>query len=173
MITQSRLKEVLDYDHLTGIFTWVQSRRGVKKGSIAGTRKDGYIHIKIDNKTYYAHRLAWLHYYGYFPENFLDHKDRIRNHNWIKNLREASSQCNLRNTGNYLSNTSGVKGVCFDKGKQKLAAAIRLNSKRYHLGYFTDLTEAVAHRLSAEQCLNWSNCDSSSPAYQHMQKYLS
>ena len=42
----------------------------------------------------------------------------------------------------------------------------------YHLGIFTDFTEAVAHRLSSEQCLNWSNCDSFSPAFKHIQNYL-
>lgn len=32
--------------------------------------------------------------------------------------------------------------------------------------------EAVCHRLAAEQCVNWPGCDSSSPAYQYVQKML-
>jgi len=173
MITQSKLKDLLHYDPLTGIFLWVQARQRINVGDVAGsTRKDGYIQISIDNKLYLAHRLAWLYTYGYLPENFLDHKDRIRHHNWIKNLREASQQCNLRNTGNRKNNKSGVKGICFYNPNQKWQAQIKVNGKNSHLGHFTDFTEAVAHRLAAEQCLNWSTCDSSSPAYQYIQKYL-
>jgi len=168
-----RLKELLSYDHLTGIFLWkVSVNSRAQKGDVAGSDNEGYIHIRIDNKDYFAHRLAWLYEYGYFPENFLDHKDRIRHHNWIKNLREASQQCNLRNTGNRKNNKSGVKGICFYNPNQKWQAQIKVNGKNSHLGRFTDFTEAVAHRLAAEQCLNWSTCDSSSPAYQYIQKYL-
>jgi len=168
-----RLKELLNYDPETGIFVWkFSTNKRIKVGDVAGTDSRGYIRIMIDNKKYLAHRLAWLHYYGYFPEHGLDHKDRIRHHNWIKNLREASQQCNLRNTGNRGDNTSSVKGVFFDKARQKWRALIYLDSGGYHLGSFTDFTEAVAHRLAAEQCLNWSTCDSYSPAFQYMQKYI-
>ena len=174
MITQSRLKELLHYNPDTGIFIRKVSRQGIRADGVAGyTRKDGYIQIKIDNKNYFAQRLAWLDYYGYLPENELDHIDRIRHHNWIDNLREVSRQCNLRNTGNISTNTSGVKGISFHKNAHKWAASIKVNGKVNHLGYSTEFTEAVAHRLAAEQCLNWSTCDSSSPAYQYMQKYLS
>jgi len=172
MLTQSKLKELLDYDPETGLFTWKVSRQGVKKGSVAGSDShDGYIKIKIDGKDYYAHRLAWLYEYGYFPENGLDHEDRIKHHNWIKNLREVSNQCNMRNTGNPSTNTSGVKGIYFANKAQKWRARMKLNGKNSHFGYFEDFTEAVAHRLAAEQCLDWSNCDSSSPAYKYIQNY--
>ena len=175
MITQKRLKELLDYGPETGIFLWkVSTCNRIKVGDIAGTvNGKGYIQIKIDNKIYYAHRLAWLFVYGYFPEHGLDHEDRDKSNNRIDNLREASNQCNLRNTGNRSNNTSGVKGISFHKADQKWYAQICLDSGTYHLGLFTDYTEAVATRVAAEQCLNWSNCDSSSPAYRHMQKYLS
>ena len=175
MLTRSRLKDLLDYDPDTGIFLWkVSTAQRIKVGDVAGcVSKKGYIHIKIDNKSYRAHRLAWLDYYGYFPERGLDHKDRTRHHNWIDNLREVGQQCNVRNTGLRSDNTSGVKGTYFYKPTQKWSAHIKENGKKYNLGYFTDFTEAVAHRLAAEQCLNWGTCDSSSPAYQYIQKYLS
>ena len=41
-----------------------------------------------------------------------------------------------------------------------------------YYGTFLDLTEAVAHRLAAEQSMNWAGCESSSSAYLYMQKYL-
>ena len=169
-----RLKELLNYDPETGIFLWkVAAGRRVKAGDVAGTvNGKGYIHITIGCKIYQAHRLAWLDYYGYFPEHGLDHEDRDKSNNRIDNLREASNQCNIRNTGNRKNNTSGVKGIYFNKAAQKWSAKINLDSGGYHLGYSTDFTEAVATRLAAEQCLNWSNCDSSSPAFKYMTQYL-
>lgn len=41
-----------------------------------------------------------------------------------------------------------------------------------YLSIFDDFTEAVAHRLAAEQCLDWDGCDSTSPAYLYMKEYL-
>ena len=173
-LTQSRLKKLLDYDPETGIFLWkISVGSNVQRGDDAGyTREDGYIQIRTGGKHYLAHRLAWLHYYGYFPENDLDHIDRIRIHNWIKNLRETTRQCNIRNTGNFSHNTSGVKGVSFAKCDQKWRSRIRIGDKNHHLGLFEDFTESVAHRLTAEQCESWENCDSLSPAFKFMQKYI-
>lgn len=174
MLTQKKLKQKLAYSPESGAFVWsVKPNQTTGKGDIAGgCDDDGYIVIGLNYKVYKAHRLAWLYCYGYMPEYDIDHIDRNPSNNRIKNLREVSQQCNRRNTGNPENNTSGVKGVCFHKSRQKWRPKIASFGKEYHLGYYSDFTEAVAHRLAAEQALNWSNCDSSSPAYKHMQKYL-
>ena len=165
-LTQKRLKELLDYDPKTGDFIWkVRTTNSIEIGDIAGSFSHGYIQIGIYGVLYLAHRIAWLYEYGYFPENGLDHKDRIRHHNWIDNLREASQQCNLRNTGNRKNNTSGVKGVCWDKDRNKWVARIVVNGKQSNLGGYKDFNNAVCARLAAEQCLGWSVCDSSSSAF--------
>jgi len=44
----------------------------------------------------------------------------------------------------------------------------RINRKTKYLGRFSDFIEAVAHRLAAEQCLNWGNCDCASSSYRFM-----
>ena len=174
MITQDELKELLHYDEKTGIFTWLKDvNKNIRKGCLAGTKHSaGYVQITIARKLYLAHRLAWLFKYGYFPEHGLDHRDRNKEHNWITNLREASRSCNTRNTGNFSNNTSGVKGISFHKVNNKWISGIATNNKNKYICSNTDLTEAVAHRLAAEQCLNWEGCDSCSPAFQYMQKYL-
>lgn len=99
---------------------------------------------------YYAHRLAWFYYYGYWPENKIDHRDQIKHHNWILNLREASDQCNQRNTGNRKDNKSGVKGVTWSNANNKWKVEIRINNKGKFLGYFVNFVEAVCTRLAAE-----------------------
>lgn len=77
IITQQFIKELLNYDPDTGIFTWVKSKGTAKKGSLVGSvcnqRGKCYNTIMINGKSYYAHRLAWLYVYGMFPEEDTDH----------------------------------------------------------------------------------------------------
>jgi len=168
-ITHKELLSQLMFNPWTGLFYWKIAKRGIQIYSIAGTLKDGYIQIRIKNVCYYAHRLAWLYVYGYFPENDIDHEDQIKHHNWILNLRESSKQCNSINTGNSKANKSGVKGVSkYNKEENKWRTQICVNQKVIHLGIFIDFDEAVCTRLAAEQCLNWSNYNGNSPAYQYV-----
>jgi hypothetical protein len=52
------------------------------------------------------------------------------------------------------TNTVGVSGVCFNKGKGKWEASVCYDSKRTHLGSFLDKFEAICARKSAEnRCL--------------------
>lgn len=172
-LTIERLKEVLHYDPLTGIFIWIVARKKIRVGDVAGcTNSDGYRQIGIDGKLYYAHRLAWLYEKGYFPEHGLDHRDRVPGHDWISNLREASQQCNLINIGNPKDNTSGIKGVRFNKRDKKWVARIVVNQKQFHLGSYKLFDNAVCARLAVEQCLGWSICNSSSPAYEYVKKNI-
>ena len=170
MLAQKKLKQILNYDPLTGVFIWIVTPTiCVKVGSVAGCLdKKGYIDIGISGKIYKAHRLAWLYVYGYFPEYEIDHIDRNKSNNRINNLRHASHQCNQRNVGLQQNNTSGIKGVSWHKQRDKWRAEIKVNYKNYHLGLFTDFTEAVCTRLAAEQCLNWPSCDSNTSANQYV-----
>ncbi|MGE1723358.1 HNH endonuclease signature motif containing protein [Enterobacter hormaechei] len=92
MITQARLKECLDYDPLTGSFTWIKSTAYcIKPGMPADSLTcNGYIGIKLDGKNYLAHRLAWLYMFGEFPPGHLDHINCVRTDNRIANLRPAT-----------------------------------------------------------------------------------
>lgn len=173
MITQERLKELIHYDPDTGIFSWLVVRQGTSGvGSVAGSKSHGYLAIGIDGKNHSAHRLAWMYVHGYFPEHGLDHIDRVRDNNSIANLREVTQTCNMRNTGNTSANTSGVKGVHWEKTTGKWRARICVNGKLINLGRHTTFIEAACHRLSAEQAENWSGCDSSSPAYKYVMKNI-
>lgn len=174
MITYKKLKELLHYDPETGVFQRKVATSNVKIGDIAGTKTSkGYIRIMIDGKSYMAHRLAWFYYHGYMPEHGIDHIDRDPSNNRIENLREVGRQCNMRNTGNHKSNTSGVKGVVWFKQTNKWRAQIKVNRKPKHLGLYEDFADAVCARHTAEVCLNWHGCDSSSPAYKWVKENIS
>jgi len=167
MLTQERLKELLDYNPETGIFVWkIGSTNGMRvKGTKAGhIKKNGYVEIRVGYKNYSAHRLAFLYMEGYLPEGQVDHEDRIKDHNWWNNLREASPQCQTRNTGLNSLNTSGVKGVNWNSCRKKWYVQIKLNGKQKFLGSFSDFNEAAAHRFAIEQCIGWVNCDINSSA---------
>jgi len=173
-LTQKRLKEVLSYNPKTGIFIWINTKaHRLNNGDVAGYKEpDGYIQIRVYGVLQKAHRLAWLYVYGYLPENDLDHIDRVPYHNWIDNLREVSASCNMRNCGNRKNNTSGIKGVSFDKRKNKWASYLMVNYVKKNLGTYISFDNAVCARLAGEQACNWSGCDSSSPAYQYVQKMI-
>jgi len=168
-LTYDRLRELLTYNPKTGKFFRRTSRGRARAGAeCGGTLSERYVRIGIDGKLYSAHRLAWLYVHGYLPENGLDHIDRDPSNNRIENLREVSPSCNKRNCGNPRTNTSGVKGVGWDKRLGKWFVHIMVDRRMFNLGRYSDFDDAVCARLAAEQCLGWDGCDSSSPAYKYI-----
>ena len=166
-LTQKDVQHIWNYDPNTGIFTWKNpSGKRVKPNQQASTvMKDGYVMLVYKNVHYLAHRIAFLYMVGYCPENQIDHRDRKRNNNKWKNLRELTPTCNIRNSGMCIDNTSGVKGVYWSKKMKKWTSAIGVKKSLKHLGCFDSFQEAVYHRLAAEQCLNWNFCIEDSSAF--------
>jgi hypothetical protein len=140
MITQQELKELLHYNPETGIFTWkVSPARQVFSGDIAGTkRKDGYIQIKVKNKLILSHRLAWIYMYGYLPK-YIDHINGQRDDNRIINIREVSNQQNSLNSKISKNNTSGIKGVYWDKSRNKWTVRLSIDGKCKFFKRFDDI----------------------------------
>jgi len=169
-LTQKKIKELFDYKD--GSLIRTAPARRTQVGHISGSNSNGYLVTKICGKTYPNHHLVWLWHMGYLPENQIDHIDRNRSNNRIENLREVSQSCNMRNCGNSIKNRSGVKGVCWDNQAGKWKASIRGNNREINLGVFADKVNAIAARLSAEQCLGYDSCDSNSPAAIYMAKYI-
>lgn len=168
-LTQKQLKELLHYDPDTGIFTWAISRRGFKKGKVAGNINSiGYRRIYINKKSYLAHRLAWLYMEGYFPEYCIDHINRIRNDNRFINLRHVSIQCNIINSKISKTNTSGITGICWRKLHNIWLVRINANNKRMYLGSYENFDDAVRARWNGEVKYNFANCNTTSSAYLYL-----
>jgi len=150
ILTQEFLKELLNYDPETGIFTWLVDRHSFKsKGKIAGNiDARGYIGIKVANKRKYGHRLAWFYVHGVWPEE-MDHINHIKTDNRIINLRTVSHKENCRNRTLGKNNKSGFIGVSWDNRSGQWASQISVNGKDKHLGYFNDIKDAVAARGEA------------------------
>ncbi len=145
------IKQKLNYDPNTGVFTWRTSNRQVKRGSRAGSpTSDGYRAIRLKGKLYFEHRLAHLWVNEYETENFIDHKNGNRTDNRIENLREVSPRCNTQNTAKRASKTtSKYKGVVFNG--EKWIAYIEIAGKRKYLGRFDSEFDAACARLKAER----------------------
>ena len=144
-----RLRQLLDYNKDTGVFRWKVSRR-VRAGTIAGVIDaiDGYRRIKVDGKSYKAHRLAFLYVTGAFPPDQVDHVNMIRDDNRWRNLRAASRSENLRNCGPRKSNKCGYK-VVSAHGNGKWQADICVNQRSIYLGVFNTPEEAHAAYVQA------------------------
>ena len=151
-ITAEKLRELLHYDHETGIFTWkVRTPNQINIGDVAGCPTgNGYLRIKVQSRPYKAHRLAWLYMYGTWPEDQIDHINRIRTDNRIANLRAVTSKQNQQNAGKRSDNTSGHPGVCWNKQHSKWVANIRHNQKLIHLGCYSTIEEALSARKAGE-----------------------
>lgn len=146
MLTIDRLKEVLDYDPVTGIFIW-KKRISIRivVGRIAGfLDKDGYIQIGLDGGTYKAHRLAWFWTHGIWPDTDIDHKNRIVGDNRIVNLRLATRSQNNANRKRTEKNTSGFKGAYWNKKEKYWQSYIQKDNKHYYLGSFETVEDAHA-----------------------------
>jgi hypothetical protein len=136
----------LSYDPATGHFMWRQRRGGrAVAGAEAGSINNrGYRWICIDGCLYLAHRLAWLYVYGVWPSAEIDHIDGDPANNRLANLREATRAENGRNLRRRADNTSGAKGVCFEKSVGRWRASINVNGSQRHLGYFNTVKDATA-----------------------------
>lgn len=143
--TQERLREVLEYNPETGVFTWIKSLGNrTKMGEVAGSAKGGnYGRIQIDGVRYLSHRLAWLYVFGYYPETLIDHINNDFSDNRISNLRLASASDNSKNCRVREKSKTGVKGVTESKScPGKYEARLGFNGVSYYLGVYNSIEEA-------------------------------
>lgn len=150
-----RIRHYIKYYPKTGNLIWLMYRQKSRIGTTAGSINGrGYtiIRFKYKNKIYncYGHHIAWYLYYGEWPPREVDHKNRIRSNNKIKNLRLATRNQAQRNRGIMKNNTTGIIGVTWHKRAKKYIVNIKLKNKRVHLGYFISFTKAINVRKQAE-----------------------
>lgn len=155
-INQHILKNLLTYYPLTGLFYWNITRGGkALAGSKAGSPDScGYIRIRINGTEYSAHRLAWMYIHGTFPSCEIDHINGICDDNRLENLRECNRNGNVHNQRISKANTSGIKGVSWNKANSKWHASIKINRKTVYLGQFINIEEAAQAVKSARCCLH-------------------
>lgn len=119
------------------------SNRAVKD-TLAGTQKqNGYREIQYKKKRYYVHRVIYTIFYEDIPPNcIIDHIDQDPSNNDPTNLRCIPQSLNLHNTTKRSTNTSGYKGISWDKKQNKWVAALSYRGIRIYRKYFDNILEA-------------------------------
>jgi len=161
MITQDELKKIVNYNPLTGIFTWLVSRGAAKAGTRAGSicgrhrlnRKgcrytQRTLYRRIGGKGMLEHKLAFLYMTGEIPKA-IDHINHDGTDNRWCNLRAANHEINGKNQPLYRTNKFGLPGVAIVRGKYQVYI-----QKKY-LYYGDDFFEACCRRKSAENKNNY------------------
>lgn len=130
-VRRDRVLELYAYDSETGVFTHRFNKGGTARaGSVAGaTERSGHLKLKVDQKRYKAHRLAWLIVHGRWPNGLIDHINRDPGDNRICNLRETDVSGNMHNRTINANNTSGAKGVHYCKRDKRWIVQVRCNNK--------------------------------------------
>ena len=122
-----------------------------------GTHTQGYKQINLCKKgkvkMFKVHRLVGKAFLENPDEKpMIDHIDENKSNNNVKNIRWATSSDNGCNQGKRMNNTSGYKGVSFNKPSNKYLARININGKLKHLGLFETAEEAsVAYEAKAKE----------------------
>jgi hypothetical protein len=131
------------FKYKDGHLYWkIRNSNRIKIGDKAGTvAKRGNININISKRLYKAHRIIFFMHHKYLPP-IIDHIDGNSLNNRIENLRPATELQNHHNVGVLKRNKSGVKGVCWDKSRNKWFARLNFNYKSHHAGYFDKIEEA-------------------------------
>lgn len=156
-LTAERLRELLRYEPETGEFHWRGGGGRPRKKTTAGCPdKDGYVRIKVDQRLYAAHRLAWLYVHGKWPDYTIDHMNCIRNDNMIANLRDIPREANMQNlqSAGAANKSSGLLGVSWHKGSKDWRANIKVSGKKLSLGRFNSAESAHAAYLKAKAQLH-------------------
>ena len=141
--SQARLKELLDYDPLTGGLVWKSGRGGQEAGTPAGNRLPGrnkYLQVGIDYQRCLVHRIIWVWMTGEDPgEMEIDHIDRNPLNNRWHNLRLASVSQNRTNVS--VRNKTGLPKGVFPNGSGYMARIVK-DRKKHYLGQFKNPDEA-------------------------------
>lgn len=157
-ITAERLREVVNYNQLTGVFTWTKNTYWKHHvGLEAGTTKpNGYRYLQIDRAGFLAHRMAWLYVFGKMPQHCIDHINGNKADNRIANLRDVTP---LKNSQNRFKanadNKLGVLGVRLTKNGYR--SQIRHQGKVRFLGHFKNVETAYLAYLTAKRKFHEGN----------------
>lgn len=152
MISHEELKAMFAYDAETGILSRRTYRcgRAVIGAQVGWKDAKGYLRVRIGDRTYAVHRLAWFYVTGEWPKNQIDHHDLDKANNRFLNLRDATNAQNKCNQNVRADSETGIKGVSQDKRTGRYRAYIGIDGKRRSLGFFASKEEAAEARRTGQ-----------------------
>ena len=115
------------------------------------------VSITHNNKKYNikCSRVILLLHNGYLTKNKeVDHKDGNSLNNKVNNLRESTLAQNKHNRKISKNNTSGHKGVYWNKASGKWMVRINANGKSYYFGTYVNKEDAIKVAIAARKKLH-------------------
>jgi len=157
-LNQEYLADCFEYDQSSGVLTWklrprehfatpqCYARQLPLVGKPAGTDSCGYVQVKLNRKTWKAHRLIWLLVYGRWPERVLDHINRNKSDNRLCNLRECTDSQNAHASPGR-KNKYGLRGVSRVRNKWRACISISGVTETIGSTFKTKEDAALAYAL--------------------------
>jgi len=140
--------------HMNGVETKSEKWKEVSFSDCKGYKRcritlDGIETSLFEHRiVYYAHNQSW-DIWDTSTDNMIDHINRIKTDNSIKNLKIATSQENQWNRDG--------KGYSLHKTNKKWQAYIVVDNKKKHLGYFEKEEDARAAYIKEKVILHKIN----------------
>jgi hypothetical protein len=126
-------------------------------GKVAGSQdNNGYWLVRVGSrpgKLLKAHRVIWFMHHKTLPD-LVDHENTITSDNAIGNLRDATEGQNRANSNKHIDNTSGAKGVYWDKRTESWLVQCCVNYKTHYAGRFKNRDEAIAEATALREQLH-------------------
>lgn len=150
--SQQELLELFSGDFENGELIWRprssdytdHSSRGFANANVIG-KHAGHIHkysgyrlVRIKSVRYHAARILWKLITGNEPQGEIDHINRVKSDDRFVNLRDTTPTENCYNRTKRPNTVSGRKGVWWNRAQNQWGAAITVNGKRTHLGWFPE-----------------------------------
>lgn len=135
--TLKHINQSYIYDCISGVIT---NKKNLPVGSISKNR----LRLKIKGKDYPITNICWFLYYGQWPDQEIDHKDRDALNNSIENLRKATFSQNTSNKDRRIDNK--YHGVSFHPIGNKWRYRFIVSYKKYEVYGFKTAKEAARAR---------------------------
>ena len=134
-----KAKQVYDYDPSGEL-------RLKSNGMIVSTPQSrGYRQVYLEARQYLLHRLIFFWHHGYLPK-VVDHIDGDKTNNKIENLQGCDQHINISKAKIFSTNTTGFKGVSYNKSAKKYESYFWKNYQKIHCGLWNTAEEAFKAR---------------------------
>lgn len=144
-ITQDIVKECFIYSD--GELLW---NKGARKGRKAGyfDKSRGRNYVKFLGGNWKISRLVFFMHHGFLPK-YVDHIDNDSRNDRLENLRACTRSQNNKNRRKPRNNSSGTKGIYFNKRSKRWIVGIRNDGEYFYGGSFKQKEEAeiVANKM--------------------------